>query len=64
MIGLVKSTLIYSGGPANTFNEFEEKNTVLSRNINNAEILPAVSENGESRIEADRERFLARRGQK
>ncbi|ESQ34073.1 hypothetical protein EUTSA_v10006961mg [Eutrema salsugineum] len=53
-----------SGGPANSFKEPEEK-TELSKNNNNAETTPpAVSENVESRIEAARERFLARKGQK
>jgi ATP-dependent RNA helicase DHX8/PRP22 len=49
-----------SGGPAPSFKVPEEK-TELSKN--NAET-PAVSENVESRIEAARERFLARKGQK
>ncbi|CAH8349750.1 unnamed protein product [Eruca vesicaria subsp. sativa] len=54
-----------SGGHDNSFKEPEEKkkNTELSSNNNNAET-PAVSESVESRIEAARERFLARKGQK
>lgn len=54
-----------SGGPDNSFKEPEEKkqNTELSTNTNTAET-PTVSENVESRIEAARERFLARKGQK
>lgn len=56
----VSSNLLCSGGPAASFKEPEEK-TELSKN--NAET-PAVSENVESRIEAARERFLARKGHK
>ncbi|KAF2611782.1 hypothetical protein F2Q70_00012603 [Brassica cretica] len=53
-----------SGGPDNSFKEPEEKkSTELSTNTNTAET-PTVSENVESRIEAARERFLARKGQK
>ncbi|CAH2034104.1 unnamed protein product [Thlaspi arvense] len=50
-----------SGGPANSFKEPEEKETELSTNKNNAETTTAVSETVESRIEAARERFLARK---
>ncbi|CAN6816732.1 hypothetical protein HID58_056065 [Brassica napus] len=53
-----------SGGPDNSFKEpGEKKSTELSTNTNTAET-PTVSENVESRIEAARERFLARKGQK
>lgn len=53
-----------SGGADNSFKEPEEKkSTELSTNSNNAET-PTVSENVESRIQAARERFLARKGQK
>ncbi|CAN8304073.1 unnamed protein product [Cochlearia groenlandica] len=49
-----------SGGTASYFKEPEEKKmTELSRN--DTETTPAVPENVESRIEAARERFLARR---
>ena len=61
---MVSSAVICSGGPDNSFMEPEEKkSTELSTNTNTAET-PTVSENVESRIEAARERFLARKGQK